>query len=943
MTHPRPDTWRLFWAKTDRDRRETERYDPEWTRPLWAHLLDVAHVALALWERVVPDALRRRAAADLGLSEREAGVWLSLWIGLHDLGKATPSFQFQDPGAPYLARMRRHGFTLTGASERIHHGHATIGILVREWLDEGGPLDFRESLGAFIGFHHGRLIPKRRWREMAHVRPEQLGGPDWREQQGHLLRAVHDAWAERYGLVPPTQTPDGTPDWLLGLAGWATLADWLGSYAKAFPGQGDPLDPGGLDDIADYFDASLDGADRALRLTGVGTEACLTGGDFATLFPELAAFEPRPVQQALLDLDLPESPAEPTLTIVEAPTGEGKTEAALALAARQQARCERGGGVYLALPTQATANGMLNRARDFLDAAQPEGVAPFVLAYGRAELHPEAPALLADPDELAALFDEDDQASRVRTLRWFTGRKRALLAPYGLGTIDQALLGALYARHFFVRLFGLAGKTVAVDEVHAYDTYMDELILRLLPWLRALGTHVILLSATLPARTRRKLLAAWDSSAKLPDEPEPAALGYPAVWTLWGGAVRVQAGALDGLTASRTQRCALERGDPAPDAIAGRVAEAVAQGATVAVVCNTVRRAQDVFQDLHARLGETLPPDDLVLFHARFVRRERQRIEDRVLARFGKGRAGGPAVLVGTQVIEQSLDLDVDLMLSDLAPVDLLLQRAGRLHRHDRTDRPAAHAVSRLVWLCPAWDGGDLPDVTDLSGHGYVYARTALWRTAALLRDRAAWSLPADYRPLIEAVYGADDLPGGLSDDARRDWKTEAKTEDRARRRSTRNARARVIPKPTALAEMLRIDQPSLADDDDETAHADLKAFTREGESVEVVVLHAGEGGAFYLDPDAQTPLPLPLPQDHDARTEAVRAILGASLSLSQRAFVTHLRDRPQTDTIPHGWQTATDTAASLRGLHPVVMKDRVWQEAARPLRWTAALGLATD
>src|SRR5690606_27940815 len=197
----------------------------------------------------------------------------------------------------------------------------------------------------------------------------------------------------------------------------------------------------------------------------------------------------------------------------------------------------------------------------------------------------------------------------------------------------------------------------------------------------------------------------------------------------------------------------------------------------VAVVCNTVQRAQDVFESICTELKGELPPDDLVLFHARFVQRERQRIEALVVGhrdpetgewvpgRLGKGRAPGPAVLVGTQVIEQSLDLDVDLMFSDLAPVDLLLQRAGRLHRHDRP-RPSKHATPRLVWLCPGWDVGALPDVEDLSGHGHVYARRVLWRTARLLRDRPAWSLPTEYRPLIEAVYGTDEVPDDLTREA---------------------------------------------------------------------------------------------------------------------------------------------------------------------------------
>ena len=979
MTDALPN-WQLLWAKSDRDNRDRDGYDPAWTRPLWAHLLDVGHTALLLWERTVPDALRRQASGALGITEKETGVWLSFWIGLHDLGKAIPSFQFQDPGAKYLQRMQREGFSLRPpeACTPVHHGHASIAILARE-LDAGedGRTTFKESLAAFVGFHHGRLSDVTTWRGYA-ADATVLGGSHWRQAQGQLTRELYALWDARYGLAQPSREPERVPDWLLGLAGWATLADWLGSFAAAFPGKGHPDDPYRLHNPAGYVDASREGASAALVRAGFGARGSLVARPFAELFPELAAFKPRPIQRALLDVPLPADPTAPTLTLVEAPTGEGKTEAALALAARQQDRdrrgrdSSRGGGLYLALPTQATANGLLQRATDFLTHAHDGPTASFRLAYGRSELHPEAAALVADPDTLSGLYDDTTRdgsdasplAARVRTLRWFLGRKRALLAPYGLGTIDQSLLGVLYARHFFLRLFGLAGKTVIVDEVHAYDVYMNHLVRQLLPWLRALGAHVILLSATLPARTRRDLLAAWDAEATPPEASgesasglaaSPEATGYPAVWTSAEGRVARRAGEADGLTADRTQTCTLYREDPGPAAVAHLVAQSVASGAAVAVVCNTVQRAQDIFEAIQTKLGGTLSGDDLILFHARFVRRERQRIEQAVVGhrdsltgewvpgRFGKGRAPGPAVLVGTQVIEQSLDLDVDLMLSDLAPIDLLLQRAGRLHRHDR-QRPRAHATPRFVWLCPDWPASGLPNVDALSGHGHVYTRTSLWRTARLLTDRASWSLPADYRPLIEAVYGADAMADGLDTEATAQWKTAVAKEDEAARVSRGNAGDRMIPLPSELYRMIAEGQHALADDDDEAAHASLKAMTREGESVEVVVLHEGEGGGLYLDPAHTLLAPLALPAPRKALlAEDVRQILGASVRLSQKRFVNHFRHTPPQHEIPSLWREAAAATPSLSGLHPVVMRDGVWDASGRALSWHDALGLVAE
>lgn len=953
--------WRLFWAKTDRDRRGREEYDPEWTRPLWAHLLDVGHAALLLWERVMPDGLRRRAADALGMTDAEAGRWLAFWIGLHDLGKAIPSFQFQEQDAAYLQTMRAAGFRLRHDAGTIplHHGHATIAILYRELNGSNlaAPPSFKESLAAFIGFHHGHLTHQTAWRGNACHAPV-IGGADWQRQQGLLLRNVYAVWDARYGLARPSPDVAPAPDWLLGLAGWATLSDWLGSLADAFD-----RDTG--TDPAAYLDRSRAGAEEALRRAGFDATAALVSKPFAALFPELAAYEPRSVQQALLALPLPDDPNAPTLTLVEAPTGEGKTEAALALAARQQDRHtrgrlddpSRGGGLYLALPTQATANGLLNRATNFLHHAHEGPLASFRLAYGRSELHPESQAMLADPEALVGLVDETDGSpaeTRVRTLRWFLGRKRALLAPYGLGTIDQGLLGVLYGRHFFLRLFGLAGKTVVVDEVHAYDVYTGELIRRLLPWLRALGAHVILLSATLPARARRDLLKAWDPNAALPEEQAPDEIGYPAVWTSAEGAVRCRAGAADGLTADRAQHCTLEQQDADPETVARLVAEAVKGQAVVAVVCNTVKRAQKVFEAIRSELAGALPDDDLVLFHARFVQRERQRIEEQVVGRrdpetdawitgrFGKGRAPGPSVLVGTQVIEQSLDLDVDVMFSDLAPIDLLLQRAGRLHRHDRA-RPPAHAAPRLVWLCPAWEAGTLPDVEALSGGGNVYRRTVLWRTARLLDGRPSWTLPGDYRPLIEAVYDGDAPPGELDEDATKRWSDVAEREDDRTLDSKRNADFGLIEAPPDLWRMLAEEHFRLADEDDEKAHARMKALTREGDSVEVVVLHADEAGALFLDPALTIPAPLALPGPKKALpTDAIRALLGASVRLGHGAVIQYLRSRPAGE-VPDGWHAAAEATPSLVGLHPVIMHNEVWREAGPAVRWHDTLGLLIE
>ena len=956
MTDTSPPAWRLFWAKTDRTADDDgQLVRPDWTRPLWAHLLDVAHTALLLWERDVPDALRQSAADALGLDPADAGRLLSLQIGLHDWGKATPSFQANHE--PTRDLLERAGLTVR-VDKRVHHGHATIALGHRLQTERdlpGRDRAFWTHLGAFVGFHHGWLCARPEWERYA--RGTSVLGTEadgWPAAQADLYREVVAAWRRAYPFPdPPAPAAEPVPDWLLGLAGWATYADWLGSVAPCFP-----ADVTAGDDLDAYVPQSRAGAEKALALVGLDRPR---GGLAARPFGDLFPFAPNPLQALVTDPAFPAGDT-PTLTIIEAPTGEGKTEGALALAARQQDG--RRGGLYLALPTQATSNGLFDRAVRFLGRAHVGGPATFRLAHGHAQFHPGQQALLEDPADLATISDEERDDGRVRALDWFVSSKRALLAPYGLGTVDQAMLGALRGRHFFLRLYGLAGKTVVLDEVHAYDVYMAEIVGRLVAWLRALGSHVVVLSATLPGRLRHALVEAWDPEAR-PDRalPVPADVPYPAVWTVAGGAVRLHDD--PPLRASRTQRATLRRHDPEPEGVAALVADAVRSGAVVGVIVNTVARAQEVYQAV--RDAVDLADDDLVLFHARFLLRDRQRIERAVVGhdadggwqvgRFGKGRRSGPAVLVATQVAEQSLDLDLDLLITDLAPIDLMLQRAGRLHRHDRGDRPTGYADPHVVWLAPDAEPGRLPEVrTRDVPFGFVYDPVVLWRTWRLLTDRqdaegaARWSLPDDYRPLIEAVYPADEpitarppAPSDLVPEAVRQW-DEAVEGGRAEMiLSVRRAVDQTIPVPGSLRDLVRTSSRVLRDEDDEGTHRTLRVATREGESVTVVVLHEGADGALFLDAECRTPAPLDPPAPGRALgADAVRALLGASVGLSQPGLVHGLPERPDAD-LPARWRAAAEASPALRNLHPLVMRNSERQVCGRLVRFDSRLGIVVE
>ncbi|MEM9665507.1 MAG: CRISPR-associated helicase Cas3', partial [Bacteroidota bacterium] len=678
-------------------------------------------------------------------------------------------------------------------------------------------------------------------------------------------------------------------------------------------------------DLEAYLAVSRKGAEGALKLAGFDQPSALAYPGFESLFE----FSPNPMQQALIDLTLPEN-GMPSLVIVEGPTGEGKTEGAFARAALQQAHT-RGRGLYIAMPTQATSNGLFPRSLRFLEGAHRGGLGSFRLVHGNADLHPEQEGLLTDLSDLEALFSEDgtNAEGAVRTLRWFLPRKRSLLASYGLGTVDQAFLSVLYARHFFLRLFALSGKTVIFDEIHAYDLYMRHLFTRLLQWLHALGTHVILLSATLPQRLRDACFKAW-GGAVYKGTPTAADIPYPAIWLAQDGRVDLAA---HSFTTRWTQQARLRRHDPAPEYVAEALVKAYREGATVGLICNTVRRAQEIFdllpEDVRGDVG------NVMLLHARFRFGVRQAREQAVLNRFGKKRPNGQGcILVATQLAEQSLDLDFDVLFTDLAPIDLLLQRAGRLHRHlearPSATRPEGYRQPTVFWLCPEADSGGVPDLSDIGIRPTkytVYSPLIAWKTWRVLQCRDTWSLPTDYRILIESVYdGQKEAPSDVSKESASGWRRAVQAFEKTEAEARAQAVNQLIPEPTSggLRRLLDEDRFGLAEENDDEAPRTTRALTRLGtDSIEVVAFFADEADALFMDPTCTQPAPLAIPEGRkDMPLPAIRTLLQNTVRLSYEDIAAALRSR-EDDDLPNAWQIAAEQTPALRYRHPLVLKDR--------------------
>lgn len=845
---PKPPLYQLLWAKAER---KTDRM-----HPLICHMLDVGHVTLALWREVLTDSLRGQFAHALGLDTDATGRLLAFWSALHDLGKASPSFQRQVK--PLEARLVAAGLTFPKLFSQEFSRHGTISTLALEdalQSQTGLGLKPAKRVALALGGHHGAWPPPG---ATLRLKSDQVGGEEWDAIRLELVRTLRDVFD------PPSlsawianRTDENV--FLTLFSGLTSVADWIGSVESYFPYAEPPVD------LRRYAERAAGQAQRALAdLKWTGYRPPTSVRRFEELFP----FSPSPMQETVVKLA--EKLNGPAMVLIEAPTGSGKTEAALYLADRW-AQSDQQRGLYVAMPTMATSNQMYGRVATVLRTRYGDDVIEPLLVHSQARWSAEAlpPEVVSD--------DERANAS-ARSMAWFLPRKRSLLAPFGVGTVDQTLISVLQTRHFFVRLFGLSHKTVIFDEVHAYDTYMSTLFQQLLGWLRAVGTSVVLLSATLPVQTRRDLVQAYAGNAV---EVPPGS--YPAITWAASGQVGVTS-----LPKAEHRAVTLEwiRRDPA--GIVTRLRDALREGGCAAVICNTVARSQEVYRAV--RDAKLVDEGDLILFHGRTPFAWRDQTEREVLSRFGKGgQRPQKAIVVATQVIEQSLDLDFDVMISDLAPVDLLLQRAGRLHRHPRPPRPAPVATARL--LVAVDEGEEFPE---FGNDAYVYEPYVLLRSLLALQGRDQLILPQeDPSDLIEAVYGEK-----LPDDLLPAWAAKLALAQQKMARSDDKdefeARKRLIRAPHD--ERLLVDCNADLEEDAPAVNEAFQALTRLGDpSIDVVCLHA-VGADLNTEPDG-TGKAVKLEQKPDVELTGHLARHTVSLS-HRRVFEYYLKQE-----VPAGWR----------------------------------------
>lgn len=823
----------LLWAKL------SNAQGLQSSHPLIFHSIDTGMVVSLLWQSVLHRSMRTWLSQGLGASDLHTSKWLTFWASLHDIGKATPAFQGKAKSiAPNLyACLKKSGLSFRGARSATGHASLTRHILNTllsdkhfAWHTES---HHAKRLATALGGHHGRFPHSGR-------QPiYELGDNRWKEIQKSLIQTLFNFW-KMDTLPSPTFRGWDRQSFPMVLAGIVSVSDWIASNEDFFPYDSAPQS------LDEYGQKARKQAEDALsRLAWNKWQPPKHTATIQELFPHIGHCGLRPVQQAVESL----SPNfnSPGLVIIEAPTGEGKTEAAMYLADHWASILGQR-GCYFALPTQATSNQMFGRVLDYLRGRYEGKQVNTLLLHGHSSLSAEFAVLRRNADTLfspSQVGDEIADSSRpgILAAEWFTYRKRGLLAPFGVGTIDQALLSVLQTPHVFVRLFGLSNKTVILDEVHAYDIYMSTLIERMLEWLGAIGSSVVVLSATLPNNKRLRLAKAYGRGFQRKAEI-PSSDPYPRItWISNGGSGEKHIG-----TSEQSRKCISIRyvdgstpmGKKDKNLPLGhKLRKALENGGCAAVICNTVNRAQNMYIGLKRYFQE----GEVYLLHSRYPFGAREQRERTVLKCFGK--PDNPvvdrpkrSVLVSTQVIEQSLDLDFDLMATDLAPIDLILQRAGRLHRHSREDRPESLSKP-ILWLFNVEvDEEDIPIFA--KGKKVIYEQHVLLRTWLALRDRPEILVPKDVENLVEAVYDDRPPPEDLPSNLIQTWYDTKKKLDESVSKDKEEAFVRWIKSPDFDGALWKTTL-DMREEDEPELHPAHRALTRlGGPTVNVVCMTEG-------------------------------------------------------------------------------------------------------
>lgn len=748
-------SWRAkaLWAKKSKD-----NLNEQWL-PLVIHMSDAAGIARLLWHHWLPSGTKQNIARRVIKSQENADFedsalpCLVFLAAAHDLGKATPAFQCKFNGTEFDEQLYKQisdaGLPLLNNIHPRVARHYWASQLI---LEKHG---FSRKLAVILGGHHGQPPSSQNLRELRESYKKELGWGKGQEAWGEVQQELL-AYALSLAGISEQEAQSWQPDITTQvlLSGLVIMVDWIVSNETYFP----------------YIDLSGSAKSPAERANVAWKHLSLpeywspdNTYEESDFYRNRFNIDPRPVQSTVLDLL--KKTLNPGIVIIEAPMGEGKTEAALAAAELMSNRTGRS-GVFFALPTQASANGLFLRFCSWIERLDDGLTHSVKLAHGKAdlnELYKKIPKRTEEMGEFWVGGEESEETGddAIIVHEWFSGRKKGVLADFVIGTIDQVLMGSLKQKHLALRHLGLANKVVILDECHAYDAYMSQYLYKVLNWLGAYGVPVIVLSATLPGEKRHQLIEAYlnKGSSPLPEydpifdkekteipplPPWATTLDYPIITYTDGGNIEnVYQREVTGK--QRSLNVKLDTLSTDKDIIS-KLEDLLSEGGCAGIIVNTVKRAQKLADALSHHFGG----EQVHLLHSRFLAVDRAQKEKDLFAQLGAdGERPHRCIVVGTQIFEQSCDLDFDVLISDICPMDLLIQRIGRLHRHPRN---RLFKLQQPQCFITGMNDSGFDHGTEL-----IYGKYLLMNTKSLLPSQI--TLPDDIPHLVQETYRPEGLP----------------------------------------------------------------------------------------------------------------------------------------------------------------------------------------
>ncbi|HID7803061.1 TPA: CRISPR-associated helicase Cas3' [Proteus mirabilis] len=718
------------------------------------HSLDVAAVGVKLFpenSKIIKD-----ISIFLSINPKEFSKLFLLLLSLHDVGKFSSAFQYINENSVDKKIIPKSRLSYDGKDYR----HDRLGyyfwkkiekILFSLMINQSDYNNRKLSKGFLLIVetvlgHHGKPVNKNDidYIENFICKNNEIAAASFLYDVFQLFNPTLSAecfydkeWLGRLKQI----------SWLL--AGMATLSDWIGSNRQYFPYCQKKLP------LSEYWRLALNRAEKAVLESGLNRDYKIS--KFLSI-EKCFGYKPTPLQQWAERVPINEYPQ---LFILEDTTGSGKTEAALTLAHRLM-EAGAADGFYFGLPTQATSNAMFSRVMDYYPKIFDEKseVPSIVLAHGASTMNEQFMNIIKGGNEQ---YNRADDTASAQCYQWLAdSRKKALLATVGVGTLDQALLAMLPRRHQSLRLLGLNRKIIIFDEIHSADEFMFEIIEHLLSTHLHQGGSVILLTATLSLKQRQRIINGWFNALNKPQESIKSKNFPLATHLTYFPEVALKEYPLESRK-EVSRKVKVEVINEEQECI-HIIINAINNGNCVVWIRNTVNDAIKAYLKIHKILPEN--SDNCLLFHSRFTLQDRKTRENKVLSCFGKQSTSQQRtgkILIATQVFQESLDADADIMISDICPIDDLIQRAGRLHRHTRTidgnyiagsidkrESPILYVHAPLFTNTPSSDWL----TENFSSTEAVYRSPGrLWLALRSVIQLGEINMPRDARQLIESVY----------------------------------------------------------------------------------------------------------------------------------------------------------------------------------------------